>query len=98
MGRPVGLSGGGPVSRSITVKRASVSRQSTRSSNLAAARCFLKATAPSRRNGHAFCRHDVLTTDLSRIEGLFVIARGSAFTYKDKRVDVRQVGHEQGVR
>jgi TolB-like protein len=39
-----------------------------------------------------------LTTDLSRIGGLFVIARNSAFSYKGKAIDVRQVGHELNVR
>ena len=34
---------------------------------------------------------------LSRISGLFVIARNSSFTYKGKAVDVRQVGRELGV-
>jgi adenylate cyclase len=39
-----------------------------------------------------------LTTDLSRIAGSFVIARNTAYTYKDKTVDVRAVGGELGVR
>ena len=39
-----------------------------------------------------------LTTDLSRIGGLFVIARNSAFSYKNKSVDVRQIGRELNVR
>jgi TolB-like protein len=39
-----------------------------------------------------------LTTDLSRISGSFVIARNTAFTYKGKHVDVRQIGRELGVR
>jgi adenylate cyclase len=39
-----------------------------------------------------------LTTDLSRISGSFVIARNTAFTYKGKPVDARQVGRELGVR
>jgi TolB-like protein/Flp pilus assembly protein TadD len=39
-----------------------------------------------------------LTTDLSRLPGSLVIARNSAFTYKDKAVDVKQVGRELGVR
>ena len=39
-----------------------------------------------------------LTTALSRFGWLFVIARNSAFTYKGKAVDVRQVGRELGVR
>jgi adenylate cyclase len=33
-----------------------------------------------------------LTTDLSRISGTFVIARSTAFTYKGKPADVKQVG------
>jgi adenylate cyclase len=39
-----------------------------------------------------------LTTDLSNISGTFVISRNSAFTYKGKSVDARQVGRELGVR
>jgi TolB-like protein len=35
---------------------------------------------------------------LSRIGWLFVIARNSSFTYRDKIVDVKQVGRELGVR
>jgi adenylate cyclase len=38
-----------------------------------------------------------LTTDLSRISGSFVIARNTAFTYKGKSVDVKQLGHDLGV-
>jgi adenylate cyclase len=41
---------------------------------------------------------DDVTTDLSRISGSFVIARYTAFTYKDKPVDVKQIGRELGVR
>jgi len=39
-----------------------------------------------------------ITTALSRIRWLFVIARNSAFTYKGRAVDVRHVGRELGVR
>jgi adenylate cyclase len=39
-----------------------------------------------------------LTTDLSRIEGSFVISRNSAFTYRDKPVNAKQIGRELGVR
>jgi TolB-like protein len=39
-----------------------------------------------------------LTTDLSRIAGSFVIARNSAFSYKGKPPDVRQVGRDLNVR
>jgi TolB-like protein/Tfp pilus assembly protein PilF len=41
---------------------------------------------------------DDLTTDLSRIANSFVIARTTAFTYKGKAVDVKQIGQEIGVR
>ena len=40
---------------------------------------------------------DDLTTDLSRIAGSFVIARNTAFIYKGKAVDVKQIGRELGV-
>jgi TolB-like protein/DNA-binding SARP family transcriptional activator/Tfp pilus assembly protein PilF len=39
-----------------------------------------------------------ITTALSRFRSLFVISRNSAFTYKGRPVDVRQVGRELGVR
>jgi len=39
-----------------------------------------------------------LITDLSRISGLFVIARNSTFTYKGKPVKVQQVAEDLGVR
>jgi len=39
-----------------------------------------------------------LITDLSKISGLFVIARNSTFVYKGKPVKIRQVAEELGVR
>ncbi len=39
-----------------------------------------------------------ITTALSRMRWLFVIARNSSFTYKGRAVDVKQVGRELGVR
>jgi len=39
-----------------------------------------------------------LTTDLSRIAGMFVISRNTAFTYKGKGVDTKQIGREVLVR
>ncbi|MBI2747894.1 MAG: winged helix-turn-helix domain-containing protein [Burkholderiales bacterium] len=39
-----------------------------------------------------------ITTELSRFRDLFVIARNTAFTYKDRAVDVRTVSRELGVR
>jgi TolB-like protein len=41
---------------------------------------------------------DDLTTDLSHLPGSFVIARNTAFTYKSKPVDAKQIGGELGVR
>jgi TolB-like protein len=41
---------------------------------------------------------DGLTSDLSLIPDAFVIARESAYTYKGKATDVRQIGRELGVR
>src|SRR5882762_3597724 len=41
---------------------------------------------------------DDLTTDLSRIAGAVVIARNSAFSYKGKPVDPKQIGRELGAR
>jgi TolB-like protein/class 3 adenylate cyclase/Flp pilus assembly protein TadD len=41
---------------------------------------------------------DDLTTDLSHLDGSFVISRGTAFTYKGKPVDAKQIGKDLGVR
>jgi adenylate cyclase len=39
-----------------------------------------------------------LTTDVARIQGSLVIARNTAFTFKGKPVDAKQIGRELGVR
>jgi TolB-like protein/DNA-binding SARP family transcriptional activator len=39
-----------------------------------------------------------IITALSRMRWLFVIARNSTFTYKDRAIDVKQIGRELGVR
>jgi TolB-like protein/Tfp pilus assembly protein PilF len=39
-----------------------------------------------------------LTTDLSRIPDMFVISRNTAFKYRNKPIDTRQIGRELGVR
>jgi adenylate cyclase len=39
-----------------------------------------------------------LTTDLSRIADMLVISRNTAFTYKGKRTDTKQIGRDLGVR
>jgi len=41
---------------------------------------------------------DDLTSDLSHLADAFVISRGTAFTYKGKTVDPKEVGRELGVR
>jgi TolB-like protein/DNA-binding winged helix-turn-helix (wHTH) protein len=41
---------------------------------------------------------DDLTTDLSRLADVFVISRNTAFTYRNKPVDAKQIGRELGVR
>ena len=39
-----------------------------------------------------------LTTDLSRLAGMVVISRSTAFTYRNKPVNAKQIGRELGVR
>jgi adenylate cyclase len=39
-----------------------------------------------------------IITDISKISGLFVIARNSSFTFKKQSVDVKEVGRKLGVR
>jgi TolB-like protein/class 3 adenylate cyclase len=39
-----------------------------------------------------------LTTDLSQMSGMRVIGRNTAFSYKDKAVDLKQVGRELNIR
>jgi TolB-like protein/DNA-binding winged helix-turn-helix (wHTH) protein len=41
---------------------------------------------------------DDLTTDLSRMPGMFVIPRNTAFTYRNRASDPKQIGRELGVR
>ena len=41
---------------------------------------------------------DDVTTDLSRIAHSFVISRNTAFTYRNKAIDTKQIGRELGVR
>jgi TolB-like protein/class 3 adenylate cyclase len=41
---------------------------------------------------------ETMTTDLSRMSGMLVIASSTAFTYKGKPIDVREIGRELKVR
>ena len=39
-----------------------------------------------------------LTTDIAQMSGAFVIGRGTAFTYKNKQVDLKTLGKDLGIR
>ena len=39
-----------------------------------------------------------LTTDLSRLADMFVISRNTAFAYRNKPIDTKQIGRELGIR
>jgi adenylate cyclase len=39
-----------------------------------------------------------LTTDLAQMPGAFVIGRGTAFTYKNKQLDLKMLGKDLGIR
>ena len=55
--------------------------------------------SPDQHEGHfADGITEDLITELARIRWLFVIARNSAFAYKNRPVDVKQISHELGVR
>ena len=62
--------------------------------------CCRSRTSPATRNRtiSPTAITDDLTTDLSHLPDSFVIARNTAFTYKGKPVDVKQIGRELGVR
>jgi len=59
---------------------------------------FTNMSGDSKQEYFADGMSDDLITDLSKISGLFVIARHSMFTYKGKPVKVKQVAEELGVR
>jgi TolB-like protein len=55
--------------------------------------------SPDQNEGHfADGITEDLITELARIRWLFVIARNSAFAYKDRPVDVKRIAQELGVR
>ena len=61
----------------------------------------LPFTCLSENREHAFLADGIvedLTTHLARLPGFLVIARNSAFAYKDRSTDIRTVGTELGVR
>jgi TolB-like protein len=59
---------------------------------------FADMSGDSRQDSLADSMTEEIVTALSRCPGLFVAARNTSFTYKGKAVNVRQVGHEIGVR
>ena len=59
---------------------------------------FAKIGGDSEQDYFADGVTESLTTDLSRISGAFVIGRSTAFTYKGKAVDLKQIGRELNVR
>jgi TolB-like protein len=59
---------------------------------------FLKIGGSAEDDAFADGITETLTTDLSRCSGVFVIARNTAFAYKGKPIDTRQIGRELGVR
>jgi adenylate cyclase len=59
---------------------------------------FTNLTGDSSQDYLADVITEELTTNLSRIAGSFVIARSTAFTYKGKAIDAKQIGKDLGVR
>ena len=59
---------------------------------------FVKFSGDAEQTYFADGMVDEIITALSRIKWLFVIARTSSFTYRDRAIDVRQIGRELGVR
>ncbi len=59
---------------------------------------FINVSSDPEQESFADGLTEDLTTDLSRIPGLFVIARNSAFAYKGKAMDVREIAEGLGVR
>jgi len=59
---------------------------------------FANMSASAEEESFADGMTEDLTTDLSRLSGLFVISRNTAFTYKNKTMKPAQVAEELGVR
>jgi adenylate cyclase len=59
---------------------------------------FVNLSGDERQEYFADGMTDDIITDLSKISGLFVVARNSAFVYKGKAVKIADIGRELGVR
>jgi TolB-like protein/DNA-binding winged helix-turn-helix (wHTH) protein/Flp pilus assembly protein TadD len=86
------------------IKSAFLSRGQHRSGNTGPPRLsivvlpFLNLTGRTDQQFVADRITDDLTTALSRFTGMMVISRSTAFTYRNKPVEVKRIGHELGVR
>jgi len=92
--RPEGRAGVPPVSRSSTASSSSVAAPRLSIVVLP----FTNLSDDREQQYFADGITEDLTTDLSRIAHSFVISRNTAFTYRDKSVDTKQIGREVGVR
>ena len=59
---------------------------------------FLNVSGDSEQEHFTDGLTEDIITDLSNVTGFFVIARNSAFVYKGKSADVRQIAHDLGVK
>jgi adenylate cyclase len=59
---------------------------------------FTNLSGDSEQQYFADALTDDVTTDLSRLAGMLVISRNTAFTYRNKPVDTKQIGRALGVR
>ena len=83
--------------RARAVRRRAEQARRRRASRSSSCRSPISAAAPEQEH-FVDGVTESLTTDLSRIRGSFVIGRNTAFTYKGKAVDLKQIGRELNVR
>ena len=60
--------------------------------------CHSRTSRATKANYFADGITENLTTELSRIRNSFVIARNTAFTFKGKNIDTKEISKELGVR
>jgi len=59
---------------------------------------FVNLGGSAQRDHHVDALTETVTTDLARRPGVFAISRNTAFSYKGKPIETRQIGRELGVR
>jgi adenylate cyclase len=84
--RPAGIASNGPSARTETAHLSIVVLPFTNLSSDPSQEYFAEGITEN------------LTTDLSRIRNSFVIARNTAFTFKGKNIDAKEIGKQLGVR